>query len=61
MLGKGAVSWDLSKERTLALSNTEAEYMSLSEATKEAISYIYWALIALLIRCYAFHILYCLT
>lgn len=37
VLSKCAVSWEARKQRTVALSSTEAEYMSLSEAGKEAI------------------------
>ena len=36
-LSDAAISWDSRKQRTVAMSSTEAEYMSLSEATKEAI------------------------
>lgn len=37
LMGGSAVSWKSQKQRTTALSSTEAEYISLSEATKEAI------------------------
>ncbi|XP_053996974.1 uncharacterized protein LOC128886291 [Hylaeus anthracinus] len=37
ILGGEAISWESWKQKTVALSSTEAEYMSLSEATKEAI------------------------
>lgn len=33
------ISWDARKQRTVALSSTEAEYMALTEGTKES---IYW-------------------
>lgn len=37
ILSGGAVSWESRKQRTVALSSTEAEYMSLTEATKEGL------------------------
>ena len=36
MLG-GAISWNSKKQPTVALSTTEAEYMAVTQATKEAI------------------------
>ena len=36
-LGGAAVSWEARKQRTVALSSTEAEYMALSDGAKEAI------------------------
>ncbi|KAI8424616.1 hypothetical protein MSG28_003049 [Choristoneura fumiferana] len=37
MLSGGAISWESKKQKTVALSSTEAEYMGISEACKEAI------------------------
>lgn len=37
LLGGAVFSWESKKQRTVALSSTEAEYMGLSEATKEGI------------------------
>lgn len=36
-LGKSIVSWESRKQKTVALSSTEAEYMSLSDTCKEAL------------------------
>lgn len=37
MFTKGPISWEARKQRSVALSSTEAEYIALSECTKEAI------------------------
>ncbi|CAI5714757.1 unnamed protein product [Peronospora destructor] len=37
VLNDGCISWRSKKQRTIALSSTEAEYMALSEATQEAV------------------------
>ena len=37
MLGSGAISWRSKKQTIIALSSTEAEYVALSEAAREAI------------------------
>lgn len=37
ILAGAAVCWDARKQRTVALSSVEAEYMAMSEATKESI------------------------
>ena len=35
MLAEGAVSWVSRKQKTIALSSTEAEYMSMSDASRQ--------------------------
>ena len=37
MMNSGYISWRSKKQRTVALSLTEAEYMALTEAAQEAI------------------------
>ena len=37
LLGNGAISWGSKKQACVALSTTEAEYVALSQATREAI------------------------
>ena len=37
VMNGGCISWRSKKQRTVALSSTEAEYMALSEATQEAV------------------------
>lgn len=37
MLANGPISWEVRKQRSVALSSTEAEYIALSESAKEAI------------------------
>lgn len=37
ILGGAAITWEARKQRTVALSSVEAEYLALGEATKEAI------------------------
>lgn len=36
LLANGPISWECQKQKTLALSSTEAEYIGISEATKES-------------------------
>jgi len=38
LLSKGAISWQASKQKVVALSTTEAEYLACCEASKEAVS-----------------------
>ncbi|XP_039305154.1 secreted RxLR effector protein 161-like [Solenopsis invicta] len=40
ILSNGAISWESRKQRSVALSSTEAEYMSLTDAAKEGIHLI---------------------
>ena len=37
VLNSGCIIWRSKKQRSVALSSTEAEYMALSEATQEAV------------------------
>jgi hypothetical protein len=37
ILASAAISWEARKQRTVAMSSTEAEYMALSDGTKEAL------------------------
>ena len=37
MMNSGCISWRSKKQRTVALSSTEAEYMELTEAVQEAL------------------------
>ncbi|XP_073814329.1 uncharacterized protein [Musca autumnalis] len=37
ILAGGAISWEARKQRTVSLSSTEAEYIAIAEASKEAI------------------------
>ena len=38
ILADATISWEARKQRTVALSSTEAEYMAVSVGTKEAIN-----------------------
>ncbi|KAH8357354.1 hypothetical protein KR200_003192, partial [Drosophila serrata] len=37
MFANAAISWESRKQRTVALSSTEAEYMAVSDSSKEAV------------------------
>jgi len=37
LLGGAAITWNSKKQKTVALSSTEAEYMALTKTSKEAI------------------------
>lgn len=47
MLSGAPISWESKKQRTMALSSTEAEYMALKEAAKET---IYWKSLLKILR-----------
>lgn len=54
-LGKSLISWESKKQKTVALSTTEAEYMALSDACKEALflrSFLQELLQKKIVKCY---------